>query len=104
MHLICRMEVPLPDMPCARQLNRKKTILAREPVAKTASAVFGLAISYRKLLLCSSKAVVAELVEHELPKLGVAGSNPVAYSILSTAFLANLAFFSGKCRGKGRFS
>ena len=104
MHLICRMEVPLPDMPCARQLNRKKTILAREPVAKTASAVFGLAISHRKLLLYSSKADVAELVEHELPKLGVAGSNFVAYSILSTVFSADLAFFIGKCRGKGRFS
>ena len=98
------MEVPLPDMPCARQLNRKKTILAREPVAKTASAVFGLAISHRKLLLCSSKAGVAQLVEHELPKLGVAGSNPVARSIHSMAFSADLAFFSGRCRGKGSFS
>jgi hypothetical protein len=24
MHLICRIGVPLPEMPCARQLNRKK--------------------------------------------------------------------------------
>ena len=80
------MEVPLPGMPCARQLNRKKTRSAHELVAKTASAVFGLAISHRKLLLCSSKAGVAQLVEHELPKLGVAGSNPVARSINSKAF------------------
>ena len=55
-------------------------------MAKTASAVFGLAISHRKLLLCSSKAGVAQLVEHELPKLGVAGSNPVARSMHSTDF------------------
>ena len=47
---------------------------------------------------------VAQLVEHELPKLGVAGSNPVARSIHSMAFSADLAFFSGRCRGKGSFS
>ena len=54
--------------------------------AKTANAVFGLAISYRKPMWYSPKAGVAQLVEHELPKLGVAGSNPVARSIHSMAF------------------
>ena len=48
--------------------------------AKTVNVVFGLAISHRKPLWCSTKAGVAQLVEHELPKLGVAGSNPVARS------------------------
>ena len=51
--------------------------------AKTASAVFGLAISHRK---CSPKAGVAQLVEHKLPKVGVVGSNPVARSMHSKAF------------------
>ena len=35
MHLICRIGVPLPEMPCARQLNREKTRSAREPIART---------------------------------------------------------------------
>ena len=35
MHLICCMEVPLPDMPCERQHDRKNTGPARGPVAGT---------------------------------------------------------------------
>jgi hypothetical protein len=35
MHLICRIGVPLTEMPCARQLNRKKTRSGREPIART---------------------------------------------------------------------
>ena len=90
----------------SRQENTEPAVelAAGRRFAKTASAVFGLAISHRKLLLCSSKAGVAQLVEHELPKLGVAGSNPVARSIHSMAFSADLAFFSGRCRGQGSFS
>ena len=54
--------------------------------AKMANAVFGLAINRRKLLCYACKAGVAQLVEHELPKLGVAGSNPVARSMHSLDF------------------
>lgn len=54
--------------------------------AKTANTVFGLAISHRRLSWCSSKSGLVQLAEHELPKLGVAGSNPVARSMHSTAF------------------
>ena len=72
--------------------------------AKTANAIFGLAISHRKPLCFNPKAGVAQLVEHDLPKLGVAGSNPVARSIHSTAFSTDLAFYIGRCRGKGSFS
>ena len=54
--------------------------------AKMANAVFGLAINRRKLLWYACKAGVAQLVEHELPKLGVAGSNPVARSMHSKDF------------------
>ena len=67
--------------------------------AKTANAVFGLAISHRKPFWCSAKAGVAQLVEHELPKLGVAGSNPVARSIHLRLFPADLAsFFSASAK------
>lgn len=39
-----------------------------------------------------SEAGVAQLVEHKLPKLGVAGSNPVARSSLSEVFLLDEGF------------
>jgi hypothetical protein len=61
--------------------------------AKMLSAVFGLAIGHRKLLWCSSKAGLAQLEERELPKLGVAGQNPVAHSRHLGLFLADLALF-----------
>jgi CDGSH-type Zn-finger protein len=53
--------------------------------------------------LCSSKAGVAQLVEHELPKLGVAGSNPVARSIHSTAFSTDLEFLAAGAVAKAVF-
>ena len=62
-------------------------------IAKMANAVFGLAINRRKLLWYSCKAGVAQLVEHELPKLRATGSNPVARSMHSMIFFAHdLAF------------
>ena len=72
--------------------------------AKTANAVFGLAISHRKLLWCRPKAGETQLVEHEALKLGVAGSNPVAHSMHSKAFSAILAFSDGRCYDKVSFS
>ena len=37
----------------------------------------GISSSRKKAYLCVTNAVVAQLVEHQLPKLRVAGSNPV---------------------------
>ena len=54
--------------------------------AKTANAVFGLAISHRKPLYYIYVVGVAQLEERELPKLGPTGSNAVARYIHSTAF------------------
>jgi CDGSH iron-sulfur domain-containing protein 3 len=43
------------------------------------------------------------LVEHELPKLGVAGSNPVARSIHSPAFSTDSAFLAADAVAKAVF-
>ena len=37
----------------------------------------------KKCYICRPNAKVAQLVEHDLPKVGVAGSNPVFRSFLS---------------------
>ena len=73
-------------------------------LAKTANAVFGLAISNRKLLWCSPKVGVAQLLEHELPELGVTGSSPLSAPFILPLFPADLAFSGGRCDGKGSFS
>jgi hypothetical protein len=43
---------------------------------------YHLKISNCKVILVITSAGVAQLVEHQLPKLRVAGSNPVSRSIL----------------------
>ncbi len=42
---------------------------------------------------------VAQLAEHKLPKLGVAGSNPVARSKTSLVFLVGIVVFKPDCTG-----
>ena len=42
---------------------------------------------------------VAQLVEHELPKLGVAGSNPVARSIFLNGFMNDI--INRPCNAQG---
>ena len=50
---------------------------------EAAAPRFSVRINRRNPLLYMQDAGVAQLVEHELPKLGVAGSNPVARSKFS---------------------
>ena len=72
----------------SRQGNTEPAVelAAGKALCQNGKRCFWTSISHRKLLLCSSNAGVAQLGEHELPKLGVAGSNPVARSMYSKAF------------------